>query len=92
MPEHKRDPWCDCDACRDMRPYQIRCAWEEDAAEIRNECDTLRSALSALVGTSNIAELQAMESTVRELAAPDCDKASMLNAIRLLIASARRAT
>ncbi|MGN6654736.1 MAG: hypothetical protein ACTHJ9_05290 [Rhodanobacter sp.] len=51
----------------------------------------LRDALAALVGSSNVDELHGMEVAMRELAAPDEDKAVTINAIRALIATAPEA-
>ena len=48
----------------------------------------LRDALAALVGSGDVAELRSMELALRELPAPDEDKAVTINAIHVLIATA----
>ncbi len=45
----------------------------------------LRDALIGLVGSSERAELEQMELVLRTVPTPDCDKVSMLNAIRAII-------
>jgi len=45
----------------------------------------IRKALAALVGADTIAELEAIEATLRLASIPDQDKTSMINAIHVLI-------
>ncbi len=51
----------------------------------------LRDALAALVGSSYVAKLRCMEAAMRDLPAPDEDKAVTINAIHALIATAAEA-
>lgn len=51
----------------------------------------LRDALAALVGSGDVAELRGMELALRQLPAPDEDKAVTINAIHVLIATAPEA-
>lgn len=55
------------------------------------ESKRLRDALAALVGSGDVAELRGMEAAIRELPAPDEDKAVTINAIHVLIATAQEA-
>jgi hypothetical protein len=48
----------------------------------------LRDALAALVGSGDVTELRSMELAMRQLPAPDADKAVTINAIHALIATA----
>lgn len=57
----------------------------ETAAEQRQQ---LRDALAALVGSGDVAELRGMELALRQLPAPDEDKAVTINAIHVLTATA----
>lgn len=52
------------------------------------ETKRLRDALAALVGSGDAAELRGMELAVRQLRAPDEDKAVTINAIHVLIDTA----
>lgn len=47
----------------------------------------LRAALVGLVGVDNRSELEAMEAFTRSMPAPNEDKAAMINAIHVLIAT-----
>lgn len=48
----------------------------------------LRDALAALVGSGDVTELRGMELAVRQMPAPEEDKAVTINAIHVLIATA----
>lgn len=52
------------------------------------ETKLLRDALAALVGSGDPEELRGMELALRQMRAPDEDKAVTINAIRVLIATA----
>ena len=51
-------------------------------AELKIE--KLTKALSGLIGSDSLEELDAMEMAMRQLPAPDSDKAAMINAIDVL--------
>jgi hypothetical protein len=53
------------------------------------ERDRLRAALAAIVGTSELAELEQLEAVMRTLPAPAEDRAVSLDAIHALIATAK---
>jgi Spy/CpxP family protein refolding chaperone len=52
---------------------------------MRRQCDQLRAALAGLIGAESEEELRTMEAMIRLTAAPDADKAAMLNAIHALL-------
>lgn len=54
---------------------------------LAQEHQQLRDALAALVGSGDVDELRGMELAVRQLPAPDEDKAATINAIHALIAT-----
>lgn len=58
---------------------------------VAKERQQLRDALAALVGSGDVDELRGMELAMRELPAPDADKAVTVNAIHALIATASAA-
>ena len=64
-----------------MKEYEEVCA----------ERDRLRCALAALVGASEIVELEQLEFGLRLIPAPQADKAVMIDAIHTLIATAPKA-
>lgn len=56
---------------------------------IEQENKLLRTALVQLIGADGIAELEAMEATIRSMPAPDEDKRTTINAIHALIKTVR---
>ena len=60
-------------------------ALQKEVAQLRAERDSLYAALLGLVGVETREELTAMEIVLRQTPIPDQDKASMLNAIHVLL-------
>ena len=60
----------------------------DELSRIKGQRNQLRSALIGLVGAEDEEELQAMEVVLRLVAAPQADKAGMINAIHALLATA----
>jgi outer membrane protein TolC len=60
---------------------------EIEIEQLRSERNTLRSTLAALVGTSDPVELEKLVAVIRLMPAPATDKAAMIDAIQVLLAT-----